>query len=250
MIYLSLATATMIAIVGSILGVGLVGVAKSRLEILVHLATGALLGITAFDILPEAKAVLLWLPFIGAVIVGYGLLWAIGRFVFAVCPSCAMTHLEGNAVARNGAVTLLAIALGSHCLLDGIAVSTGGMLSERAQMGALLAVGLHKLPEGLALGLLLAGARYRRGLALGIASGIESLTLIGGLIGLILIPTPTPGVVGLVFAIVGGGFVYLVWNAFGGAFSHRVSLARGRSVTIEAAAFLATGALFWIATRT
>jgi zinc transporter ZupT len=239
--------ATAIAVGGSVLGTALGGVSQKRLELLIHVATGALLGITAFDILPEAKSVLPWSTFLVATVIGYLLLWVVGRFVFFVCPSCAIAHVDDNSMARRGSLILLASALGIHCLLDGVAIVTGGHLSNKAEIGAFLAVALHKLPEGLALGLLLAGARYRRSTSIWMATAIESLTVVGGGLGLLVVLKPTPATVGMIFALVGGGFVYLVANAFEGALSHAVQLPRSRWMTAQLASFVATGALFWFA---
>ncbi|HVT11966.1 MAG TPA: ZIP family metal transporter [Fimbriimonadaceae bacterium] len=241
--------ATGLAVLGSTIGVNLGGLLRARLELLVHVATGALLGITAFDILPEAKAVLSWPVFLVAAASGYALLWIIGRFVFYVCPSCAITHVHESDLARKGSLILLGVALGVHCLLDGMAIATGSELSHRAEIGALLGVALHKVPEGLALGLLLIGARYSRRNALAIATGIEAITIVGALAGTLVAQMPGQTGVGLVFAVVGGSFVYLVFNALGGAFEHSGQVPRVRSLTAELASFLATGLLLWAATR-
>src|SRR5579871_2457187 len=106
------AVATLLAVAGSAIGVNLGSVVRHRLELLVHIATGALLGITAFDILPEAKAVLSWPVFLIAAFAGYFLLWGVGSFVFYVCPSCAIAHAEEASMkAKNGSLILLASAL-------------------------------------------------------------------------------------------------------------------------------------------
>lgn len=241
--------ATAVAVLGSLVGLILGNIGRTRMELLVHVATGCLLGITAFDILPEAKSVLPWPSFLLACLFGYGLLWSVGRFVFFVCPSCAIAHTDGEAMARKGSIILLSVALGIHCLLDGLAVSTGGLLSTRAEAGAMFAVGVHKFPEGLALGLVLTGARYRKSAALLIAAGIELLTVIGGAGGLIVPRLPTQIAVGAIFAIVGGGFVYLVCNAMAGALTHHSRMPRLRSLTVEGFSFAATGVLFWAANR-
>jgi len=133
MIYAALCLATIVAVIVAAIGASLGKIATARLELLVHVATGALLGITAFDILPEAKAVLPWPTFLAAAFAGYLLLWSVGRFVFYVCPSCAIAHMEGEAsMAKRGSLILLATALGIHCILDGLAIGTGGLLSGRA----------------------------------------------------------------------------------------------------------------------
>ena len=197
-----------IAVLGSGVGLMLGDIERSRMEMLVHIAAGCLLGITAFDILPEAKSALSWPVFLLACVVGYVLLWAVGRFVFYVCPSCAIAHSHDEALAKKGSIILLATALGIHCLLDGLAISTGGLLSARAEAGALLGVGVHKFPEGLALGLVLVGARYQKTTAIVIATGIEFLTVIGGAGAMSVSKLPTHATVGAIFALVGGGFVY------------------------------------------
>lgn len=242
--------ATVLAVAGAVLGVNLGSMLRSRLELLVHVATGALLGITAFDILPEAKAVLSWPGFLVATLSGYVLLWVVGRFVFYVCPSCAIAHIdEPSAMARKGSLILLGSALGIHCFLDGIAIATGSGLSAKAEAGAFLGVGLHKLPEGIALGLLLVSAKYRPFSALLIASAIEAVTITGAAAGSAVSRLPGQTAVGVVFAVVGGGFVYLVYTAFGGAFEHKVAMPRARSLTAELLSFLLTGALFWFVSR-
>jgi zinc transporter ZupT len=246
-ILIALVVTAVLAVAGAALGIALGRMQRAQLEILVHVATGTLLGITAFDILPEAKAVLTWPVFIVATVLGYALLWAVGRFVFYVCPSCAIASHEEEDLRKRGSLILLAAALGIHCVLDGLAMSSGNHLSARAENGAIVAVALHKIPEGLALGLLLVGARYSHRAALAISAGIESLTVLGGAIGLLFLANPAPLAVGIVFAFVGGGFVYLVTNAFGGALLHSDVLPSRKWITAEALSFVATGIALMLA---
>jgi len=240
-----LVLAVAVAVLGT--GVGLAARNRSRLqvEVLVHLATGALLGITAFDILPEAKAVLPWPIFLGSALGGYALLWLIGRFVYSVCPSCSIADFEESALIRYGSLALLATALGVHCLMDGLAISTGQLLSAKAEIGAIFAVCLHKFPEGLALGFVLAAAGFRSVPSLLFSAGVESLTIVGGLAGLLISAHPTTGTIGVVFAVVGGSFIYLVLNAMKGAASHRAQLRKSRTILIEAMSFSFVGLLFY-----
>jgi len=93
--------------------------------------------------------------------------------------------------------------------------------------------------------LLLVGARYRRSTAISISAAIEALTIVGGVVGMAVVARPTAAAVGIILAVVGGGFVYLVTNAFGGALTHQVQLPRSRWLTAEAASFAATGLIFW-----
>ncbi len=242
--------ATIIAVVGAGFGIAIGRVERRRLDLLIHIAVGVLFGITAFDILPEAKAALPWPAFIAACISGYGLLWIVGHFVYDVCPSCAIAHGdEARSRAKGVSLLLLAVALGLHCVLDGLAISAGGSLSVRAEWGALLAVGLHKLPEGFALGLLLIGSQFSRWKSFAFSVGIEALTILGGLAGIAFVTKPTPTALGAIFAFVGGGFLYLVANSFLGALLHRATVPRRIWIATEAASFLLTGCVVWISGR-
>jgi len=107
------------------------------------------------------------------------------------------------------------LALGIHSAMDGVAVVVGDRIAGHPNLALLLAVSFHKFPEGLALALLLLGAGYSRRAALLWTLGIESTTELGALIavfGLRGLPLPR---LGLLFAHVGGGFVYLVATTLG-----------------------------------
>jgi zinc transporter ZupT len=247
---LGLLTLTLVAWVGAGIGIWLGALSPKRLELLVHAATGVVLGITLFDILPEAKGVLPWRAFLPAVVGGYALLWAVGKFVYHVCPSCAIAHFDGDsppADRRN--LTLLAVALGVHCALDGVAVVAGGGLGTKAEIGLLMGLCMHKLPEGLALGLLLLGAGVSRRLAMTRAVAIESLTAIGGLLSIAFIGGADRGLLGATFAIVGGGFLYLVVNAVSGALGRHMRMSRLRTIATQCVSCAGTGAFLWLLYR-
>ena len=203
--------ATLVAFAGGALGVALGRVASRRLTLLVLLAAGGLLWVTLGDVLPEAKEHLTWLELGLAVLSGWGLFWAVSRAVHPICPACAGPALDTDTRERlhKDAILLMA-ALAVHSTVDGLAVAAGDAVGGRANLPVLLAVSLHKLPEGLALALLLLGAGYKRSAALGWTLAVESTTELGGLIGLATLQSVSPFWLSLVFAHVGGGFLYLV----------------------------------------
>jgi zinc transporter ZupT len=209
--------ATLVAFAGGTLGVLLSERAKRSLNLLVYCATGVLFAVTLCDILPDAKRLLDWLPFVAAVATGYALFWFIGKYVYHLCPSCAINEFDIETIERLAqSAVLLLIALGIHSTMDGVAVAVSDKISHHATIGVLLAISFHKLPEGLALALLLIGAGYERRKALLWMLGIEATTELGGLLGMFALRGVSPLWLGLVFAHVGGGFLYLVINAFGG----------------------------------
>lgn len=206
----------LIAFGGGILGVALGKVAPHRLNLLVYAAMGALLAVTAFDILPDAKALLSWPLFLLASASGYALFWAMGRYVYHVCPACSISAFDKATTERLGqSVLLLMAALSLHSAMDGIAVVVGDKIAGRPNLAVLFAVSFHKLPEGLALSLLLLGAGYSPRAALLWTFAIESATEIGALAGIFGLRHISPFHLGLVFAHVGGGFLYLIWTTLG-----------------------------------
>ncbi len=208
--------ATLIAFGGGGLGIWLGAVAAPKLRLLVYAAMGALLAVTVFDVLPDAKDLLTWPEFLPAVASGYAVFWAIGKYVYHLCPACAIGAFDQATTERLGqSVLLLMIALGLHSAMDGIAVVVGDRITGRPNVALLFAVSFHKLPEGLALALLLLGAGYPRSKAFWLTVVIESATEAGALLGLVALRHAPSLLLGLVFANVGGGFVYLIASTLG-----------------------------------
>ncbi len=208
--------ATLIAFLGGGLGVWLGNVATPKLRMLVYAAMGALLAVTVFDVLPDAKDLLTWPEFLLAATSGYALFWAIGKYIYHLCPACAVGAFDQATTERLGqSVMLLMIALGLHSAMDGIAVVVGDEITGRPNAALLFAVSFHKLPEGLALALLLLGAGYTRSRAFWLTLAIESATEAGALIGLLALRHAPLLILGLIFANVGGGFVYLITSTLG-----------------------------------
>ena len=209
--------ATLIAFAGGGIGALLGNAAARRLKLLVYAAMGALLAVTVFDVLPDAKDLLTWPAFLAASASGYLLFWLIGKYVYHLCPACSINapnEAFGGRLSRN--VWLLTIALGLHSMMDGLAVVVGDRIAGHPNFALLFAVSFHKLPEGLALALLLMGGGYSRQRAFWMTVAIETMTEVGALVGLFGLRHASPLLLGLVFANVGGGFVYLIVSTLGG----------------------------------
>ena len=205
-----------IAFLGGAVGVLLGNVSPRHLRLLVYAAMGVLLAVTVFDVLPDAKDLLTWPEFLLAGVSGYALFWAIGKYVYHLCPACAVGAFDQATMERLGqTVLLLMIALGLHSAMDGIAVVVGDEIVGHPNFAVLFAVSFHKLPEGLALALLLLGAGYSRRKAFWWTIAIESMTEIGALLGVFSLRHAPLLDLGLLFAHVGGGFVYLIASTLG-----------------------------------
>ena len=189
-----------------------------RLCILISLAAGTLLGVTLFSIVPESAAALRWWELALALGSGYVVFFLISRYIFHVCPACAASHFDEVVAHRfNEIASALIVALGVHSTIDGVALAVGHEASGRLDASLLLAVCVHKLPEGLALGALLLGAGYRRVTTVAWVAAVEATTLLGAVIGLVWLPAGGTYHAAFwlwaVLAHVGGGFIYLATHA-------------------------------------
>ncbi len=191
-----------------------VGVSHRRLCGLISFAAGTLLGVTLFAILPEAARAMAWWKLLLALASGYAVFFFISRYVFHVCPACAASHFDEATTHRFGEIaSALIIALAVHSTLDGLALAAGHEARGGADLPVLLAVCVHKLPEGLALGALLLGAGFARAKAVVWVAAVEATTVAGGVAGVIWLRGATPFWLDAVLAHAGGGFVFLAAHA-------------------------------------
>lgn len=183
---------------------------------LISFAAGTLLGVTMFAILPESFGACPWWAVFLALITGYALFFFISKHVHHVCPACAASHFDADAVRHFSEIaTALIVALAVHSTTDGLAL---GIQDEAPVTGAtkwslFSALCIHKIPEGLALGSLLIGAGLQRATAVGWVAAVEATTLLGGVIGYFFLTDISILWLGLIMAHVGGGFIYLATHA-------------------------------------
>ncbi len=209
-----------LAVAGGVLSVALKPSHK-RLCAMISLAAGTLLGVTLFGILPESWEQTRWWELLLAVASGYLVFAVISRYVHHVCPACAASHFDEEATHRfSEFATVLVIALAVHSTSDGVALAAGHEARAAGEStvhgldwSLLLAVCVHKIPEGLALGALLLGAGIGRGGVLGWVAAVEATTVLGGVLGLLFLGGVPLFWISLVLAHVGGGFLYLATHA-------------------------------------
>ena len=193
-----------------------------RLCALISLAAGTLLGVTLFSILPESWGAMNWWELALAFGSGYCLFWFISKYVYHVCPACAASHFDEATTHRFGEIaTALVIALAIHSTMDGVALAAGqeahghNNYPANAQLdwSLLLAVCVHKVPEGLALGALLIGAGNTRGRVVTWVAAVEATTLLGGVLGMLFLRDIQAFWLAAVLAHAGGGFLFLASHA-------------------------------------
>jgi len=211
---------TGVAFLSATAGVGLTSVhAWSRR--LVPFSGGVLMGVALFWVLPEMAQFLSWFNALAWIAAGFAALWVVDHFVYPVCPACSHPHDHEHCSADlHGFAPPLLIAAALHSALDGWSVSAAAG-SAHLGMPFVLAIAIHKIPEGLALGVIVRAAMESRRAALSWCLLAESATLAGAALELVL--TPYLGARGLyaLLAIAGGTFLYLGGHAIHGEFRRR-----------------------------
>lgn len=226
------ALAFVLAIVGAVMGTSL-GRSHKRLCALISLGAGTLLGVTAFAIVPEGIKSLQWWGALFALASGYFLFLIITKYVYHVCPACAASHFDEATRHRfSEFAAAMMIALAVHCTADGLALAAGHEAHTSQVRGGraldyslVLAVCVHKIPEGLALGALLLGAGFSPIKTVGLVAAVESTTLLGGVLGGLVVHNISYAWLGAIVTHVGGGFFYLAVHAVRGEiFEHHKAL--------------------------
>ena len=216
--------ATAVALAGAMAGIYLTG-ARQSTRFFVPFSGGLLVGVALFGLLPELAQEIGWLPGAMLFLAGYGVLRLIDRSWYPVCPSCSHDHDHATCTAvLHGFAAPLVAATGVHAFLDGWSIATAQWAGDSDLRLALpLAVALHKVPEGIALGVILRAAVPSRPAALGWCLAAELPTLFGGAIGLALAPRMGAHWLHYPLAVAGGCFFYLGLHAVHGEWRRQSS---------------------------
>jgi zinc transporter ZupT len=176
---------------------------------------GLLIGVAIFWILPEIAERDGWLSGCAGLIGGFSLLWLIDRYLYPVCPSCSHTHHhEDCSRSLHGFGAPLLIASGLHSFFDGWSLAISQQKGfESLKLAFLVGIGIHKLPEGLALGALLIAALGTEWRAMLGAAAAQSMMLAGAALAILIADRLAPQWTVAFLSIAAGAFVYLGYHA-------------------------------------
>jgi zinc transporter ZupT len=206
--------ATLVGWAGAVLGVWLTGM-RRRARVVIPFSAGVLLGVALFGLAPELASELGWARVLALAGGGYGLLLLVDRYVYPVCPTCAHDHDHRGCEAElHGFAAPLIAAAAMHSFLDGWSVATAQLsLPLGLRIAVPLAVALHKVPEGIALGGIMRASVSSRAVALGWCLLAEGATLVGGVAGLTLAPHMGTRWITYPLGFAAGWLFYLGWHA-------------------------------------
>ncbi len=214
--------ATGVGVSGAAIGLWLTGI-RRRATMVVPFSAGVLLGVAVFGLVPELATEAGWSTSLLLFALGYGFLMLINRFVVPVCPSCTHDHDHaGCSTELHGFAMPLVTAAALHSFLDGWSIASAEWAAPLGLRFAVpLAIALHKLPEGIALGGILQAAVKWRSTALGLCVLAEATTLVGGAGGLLLAPRLGTQWTFYPLGITAGWVCYLGFHAVHEEWKHR-----------------------------
>jgi zinc transporter ZupT len=183
------ALATAVGLAGAVIGLWLTGM-RERAQTVVSFSAGVLLGVALFGLVPELAEELGWWITVALFVSGYGLLLLLNRYAYPVCPTCAHDHDHNScATELHGFAGPLILAAALHSFLDGWSIATVQLhVPLGLRVAVPVAIGLHKLPEGIALGGILRASVKSRAAAMAWCTLAEGTTLVGGALGLLMAP--------------------------------------------------------------
>lgn len=206
--------ATLAALLGAALGLTLAGL-HSRARRMVGFSGGLLAGVALFGLLPELVEEIGWRAGTLLLAAGYFALMAIDRHVYAVCPSCSHDHdHDACGATLHGFAAPLIVAAAFHAFLDGWSIATSQSAGAAGLRVSLpLALCLHKIPEGIALGAILRASLRSRGTAFAWCLTAEAATLAGAAAALAMAARAGERWLHYPLAAAGGCFLYLGFHA-------------------------------------
>ncbi len=190
-----------LAFAGVALGIWLAEIPETS-RLVVPFSGGLLIGIATFWVVPEIAQDSGWLLALSGAAGGFALLWLIDRFLYPV----------RHDVHRFGPPLLAAASV--HSFFDGWSIAVShAQPSNGIKLAFLVGIGVHKLPEGLALGVLLlaaTGSLWKAGLS---SVVVQSAMFIGAFAALALARYLESGGAALLLAVASGVFIYLGYHA-------------------------------------
>jgi zinc transporter ZupT len=182
---------------------------------------GVLIGMALCWILPEMAEFLGWPVAIAWLAGGFAVLLGVDRFAHPVCPACSHSHEhEQCETPLHGFAAPLLIAAAIHSALDGwSAVAAQSSISGGSAF--LIAIAFHKIPEGVALGVIARASLARPRDAIVLCALAESMTMVGGGAEWWLAPHLNAQSLHVLLALAGGGFLYLGGHAVHGELRRR-----------------------------
>ncbi|MDI9480867.1 MAG: ZIP family metal transporter [Bacillota bacterium] len=173
---------------------------SASLAVFLGLASGVMVAVVVFDMLPSALAYAGFGSTIKGVAGGFLILYLFDRFAFEKLS-------QGDTLIGLGYLIMLGIAM--HDLPEGMAIALGHEMKDRTGMVIALGIGVHNIPEGMAIAapLIMGGVRRFRILIQTALIGL--ITPLGTILGREVV-LKLPFMLPLMLGLASGIMLYLV----------------------------------------
>jgi zinc transporter ZupT len=205
---------TSLAVLSALAGVWLTSVPEISRRV-IPFSGAVLVMISIFWVLPELVAEFGLLAGAGLMTAGFCVLLVIDKYLYPVCPACSHTHDHDSCrTPLHGFAGPLVAAALLHSFFDGWVLAAGNEQGVGPVGPAiLLGVALHKLPEGLAFGVIVRAALKSRSRAFVAAALTQGIMLLGGVFEHAAAPYLGNRWLAVLLAFGGGTFLYLGYHA-------------------------------------
>lgn len=196
---------------GGIIGVSLKNTTNKFLSFILSLASGLMLSIVCFDLIPESMEITTISNTVIGVILGVICMIACDILVQKKFNNVGVATLgdpkKNNNLLKTGIIVSIGLAL--HNFPEGLAIGSSFEASIKLGYSLALAICLHDIPEGIAMGVPMKSGGMKKSKAIfyiimsGITTGIGAFfgALIGGISDL---------VIAMCLAFAGGAMLYIV----------------------------------------
>ena len=211
-------TQSLFTVLSALAGAAIIFLVKlnhEKLCALISFSAGGLLGAAVFTLIPESLNSLSTPEVILGILSGYLLFWLLTKYYSHVCPACSASHFDERTAKKFSEIArALLVALSIHSFLDGVAVSTKGVVEHISNNSVYIAILTHKFPEGLALASMMFSTNYSRNRILFYVFAVEMVTVIGAITGsMILKSSVSEFLLSAVMSHIAGGFIFLASHA-------------------------------------
>lgn len=216
-------------IVGTVLG-GLIGVNLGKktervVSLVLSFAGGIMISIAMFDLIPEALELSNSLVVGGGIILGVLLIGVLNYVIdkktqHSRLPVATHVHLDElyheqdfinhkhnlKGLVKAGFIMLLAITL--HNVPEGLAIGATGVVNTSLSVTLAILLAIHNIPEGMAIAVPLVAGGVKTGKTLFLIFLAGATTIIGGVLG-VLLGSLSPEILSLALAFAGGAMLYV-----------------------------------------
>jgi len=167
---------------GGIIGCCFNKVSNKCLSVIISLASGLMMSVICFDLIPEALALTRIITVMSGIVIGI--------IIMMICDIIVQKkfsnkkNIKSNSLLKTGIIVSIGLAI--HNFPEGLAIGSGFDSSIKLGMGLALAICLHDIPEGISMAIPMknGGMKIWKVLFYVVLSGIA--TGIGALIGTII----------------------------------------------------------------